>query len=108
MELKGVLRGGTGVELKGVLSGGTAVGCGGTGVELKGVLSGGTVVGQRWAVVKQRRAETQKETVQIPARVHLQVEHRNKLYKTNYKTNSKPIQQQINSIPTQLKHVSIV
>jgi hypothetical protein len=55
------------VELKGVLSRGTAVSCGGTGVELKGVLIGGTVVGQRWAVVKQRRAETQKETVQIPA-----------------------------------------
>ena len=110
----------TGVELKGVLSGGTAVSCGGTGVELKGVLIGGTVVGQRWAVVKQRRAETQKETVQIPAHTCRwntetnctntnTITKQNQLQnKTKYErntiticTNSQPIQQQINSIPTQ-------
>ena len=36
------------------------MGCGGTGVELKEVLRGGRV-GQRWAVVEQRTAGTQKE-----------------------------------------------
>ena len=97
--------------------GGTAVGCGGTGVELKGVLRGGTGVGQRWAVVEQRRAGTQKETVQIPAHTCRwntetnctntnTITKQNQLQnKTNYETkpitHSKPIQQQINSIPTQ-------
>ena len=96
------------------------MGCGGTGVELKGVLRDGTVAGQRWAVVEQRRAGTQKETVKIPAHTCRwntetnctntnTITKENQLQnKTNYKTkpitnctNSKPIQQQINSIPTQ-------
>ena len=86
------------MELKGVLSGGT-------GVKLKGVLSGGTGVEQRWAVVElgwnsRECSEGNWDGTAVGCGgaavgcternctntcTHLQVEHRNKLYK--YKQN---------------------